>query len=495
MSVWLLANVGNSDLEIDRNLLPNPPASQDARAYWTPRRVGEYVRENPDRFAGNIRLPLLGPTLEWLLEHESISTGDLRLVLFASDQPKDVTLESEWLKDTYPVAEAIRTLIAKGLLKSSAGKPLQIPDKQIRLAKIEGSPADYSNMLHFYAQKLPEVAQKVEASDRIFLEVSGGTPAMASMLIVMGVEVFGERARTLYVERGAKVPYEVNVARELFARKTRDVLRTQVELHAYAIAHRTLEDAETLVTADANRRALMAALLRYADRRLSFDFDRAHDALQEASRLAVGEAQAHIRHWLREMEQPDTADQVLELIYSATIKLGFGDYADFVQRIFRFQEAMFRHIAQQMGVEFSDDSQKYIKREWLEKQSALDKHLKAYQNPQTKRTETVDVNRPLNRYSLGAIVDYFIRVDKWKKWHGAVTRLHRLSAVADLRNKGVAGHGFDGIGEEDITQAYGGTPDVLLQDLRATYQDVFGHEPGANPYDAINDLILKLIQS
>ncbi len=397
-------------------------------------------------------------------------------------------MESEWLKDTYPIAEALCKIIT--------GKPFHVPQKQSRIERILGSPADYSNMLSFYTQVLPRVAKLVAPNDRIFLEVSGGTPAMASMLIVMGVEVFGERVRTLYVERGATVPYEVSVARELFARKTRETLCNQVRLHAYAVALQTLKDAGPLVDPDDDHRQLLAAVLNYADRRLSFDFDRARNVLQKARQLSVGEVQARIGRWLRELESPDTAAHLSELIHSASIKLSFGDYADFVQRAFRFQEASFRYMVEQVGVVYSDKNGKYVKNEWLRSQPGLDKFLDNYQNPQTKQRDPVKLDRPLNRYSLGAVVDFFVQTQEpWKRWRMSAQQLHGLSAVADLRNKGVSGHGFDGIGQDDLEHAYGQPVEILLEDLRAIYEALFKQPPGPNPYDAINALILDLIQA
>lgn len=488
MTVWLLANVGNSDLLVDRSRLPQPPAPNDPKTWWTPRRIGEEVCNKPERYAESARLPLLEPTINWLFQHEHLTGNDLRLVLFASDQPQDDTLEAEWLKDTIAIAEAIGKIVTR--------KPFEIPHKQVRTQRIVGSPADYSNMLSFYTDQLPKVAEWIKPDDRIFIEVSGGTPAMASMLIVMGVEVFGERVRTLYVERGAAIPYEVGVARELFARKTRDTLCDQVRLHAYAVAKQTLKDAGYLAAPGDPDRQLLAALLSYADRRLSFDFERARNALQDARRLAVGESQARIGRWLRELESPDTAAHLSELIHSASIKLSFGDYADFVQRVFRFQEASFRYMLDQIGAQYSDKQGKFIKSEWLQSQAGLEKFLSSYRNPATNQPDAVKLDRPLNRFSLGAIVDFFVQTrDPWKGWHGASKQLHRLSAVADLRNKGISGHGFDGIGQDDLEQAYEQPVEVLRQDLESIYEALFGQLPGPNPYDAINAVILELVQA
>ncbi len=488
MSVLLLANVGNSDLHlVDRELLPE----REDPHWWTSRRLGEEVCDHFDHYSDTLELPLIGPTVQWIFEQDTITGNELNIVLFASDQQKGLPHESEWLKDTAPVAEAIQLRLAH--------KPFEIPKKNIRILRIEGSPADYANMLRFYAEKLPQIANSTAPNTHIYMEVSGGTPAMTSMLIVMGVEVFGEFLRTLYVDRGTPMPYELGVARELFARKMRATLRDQINLYAYAVAQKTLEQAGSLITPDDHQRQLLDALLIYADRRLAFDFARARKVLQQrAHGLATGVPQAQIKHWLHELDSPDAADQLAELLHSAVIKLKFGDYADFVQRVFRFQEATFRYMAVCMGIEYGK-SEQYLSQSWLKTQPDLQNYLTHYprgaDGKPCQQPISIDTGRSLNRVSLGAIVDYYVQHEtRWKSWNPAAEALFNLSAVADLRNRGISGHGLEGIGVQDLEAAFGGTIDDLVMSENKIYEILFGHPPGENPYDAINTLILDLMQ-
>jgi hypothetical protein len=485
MTVLLLANVGNHDLELkDPSLLPD---KGDPR-WWAPRRIGEEIQANLKHYAGQLSMPLIGATVQWLLESEKVTPASFQVVLFASDQPPADTVQEEWLKDTLPIAQVIRTVLTQ--------EPFRLVPRQIRIEAIQGIPADYANMLAFYTRTLPQIAQKVGADAQVYLEVSGGTPAMTSMLIVAGVEVFGERVRTLYLDRGATQPYEVRVARELFARKTRDILRNQIRLHVYTAALHTLSESGDLVTPDARQRHLLAALLDYADRRLAFDFERALTALQEARGLAVGVPQARIGRWLRELEsRDDTAALLSELLHSARLKLQAGDYADFTQRLFRYQEASFRHMAEQMGLKCGKSSE-YARQTWVKNQTQLNAFLSTYVSPQTGESNPVDLGRSLNRYSLGAIVDYYMQHDpSWARWRGTADDLHALSSVAELRNKGLSGHGFKGIGRPDLEAAYGATVDALLENLARIYEALFGQPPGDNPYTAVNELILDLVQA
>jgi len=486
MSVLLLANVGNSDLRLQNmKLLPDRP---DPRWWDSTRHLGEEVRNNLDRYASALHMPLIAPTLNWLVKHEQASGKDIQVVLFASDQNREFAGEENWLKDTAPFAEVIQALLTR--------EPFEIPKKQIWIRRIDGNPADYSNMLSFYSRELSRLKEKgfVEEDTHPYMEVSGGTPAMTSMLIVTGVEVFGPRIKTLYVDRDATVPYEVSVAQELFARKTRDTLCHQIDLWAYAVAKQTLQQSGSMITPDEQRRRVLSALLDYADRRLAFDFTRAREALQEARGLTTGTPQAQIHHWLRQMEDPSASDHLSELIHSTAIKLGLGDYADFVQRIFRFQEAAFRYMVEEVGIQYADDREQQVSMAWIKAQPGLDQFLNTYIDPQTGHVTPIDLRRPLNRFSLGAIVDYFVQKDpKRASWKEAVEKLYTLSTVADLRNKGLSGHGFKGIGRADLEEAFGDSVEALMEQVREIYTALFGHLPD-DPYKAINQLVRDLIQ-
>jgi|GEM_PF-1170963 len=480
MSVILLANVGNSDLEIEpKELLP--PLRMSSRS------LGEEVLQNYGKYEAHIQLPLVLSALEYIVKHEAISLNEIEVNLFASDQVKAITPESEWAKDTAPVAEVIKQyLFKKG-----------IPKKQIKIHKIEGNPADYTNALYFHRDRLAEVHKNISPNTRVYLEVSGGTPAMTAMLILMGVETFGQDVSTLYLDRSSKEAYRIDVAQVLFARKTREALRNQIHLYAYASALNTLEVNGALIVRDDQNRNLLARLLGYADRRLAFDYERAREELREAR--AIGEMQARLRFWQNELREKDTAKTIAELINSAIIKLNLGEYADFTQRLFRFQEATFRYMAEKMGIKYSQSGDQYLSVTWFTSQVDLDNYLKEYLRHSNGipllQPNLVDVKRSLNRYNLGAIVEYFVtQTPDWKHLQTTIDQLFLLSSVADLRNKGIAGHGFEGVSRADIEAKYEHSLESLIDNLKQIYKDVFEVEVPDNPYDALNTLIMSLIE-
>lgn len=489
MTIYLLANVGNHDLKVTNwSVLPD---QIDRR----PRPLGEFLLKNVQKYQDVIELPLIEPSLTWIKDREGCDIPDINVILFASSQTKDLADPEEYAKDTQPVAEVIKEFL---FLK------YQIPNKQIRISIIEGNPADYVNMLNFYQTQLDKLVTEFVKldDDRIYIEVAGGTPAMTSMLIVTGTEFFGQAVTVLYKDRLSDTPTQINIAQVLFARKMRQTIEEQIKLYAYATASETLKDNGRLVLPNEDKRTLVLHVLNYADRRLAFDYDRARKHLQDALPLTLGGDQEQLRAWLRELREPHVDMLLAELIYSAHVKDSLGDYADLTQRLFRFQEAILRYMAEQIGMEYSDEKTKlYVKTEWRTNQPELDKFLREYHRDNTgkevQKPINIDTsNRPLNRYNLGAIVEYFVtNTDEWAHWKDPTMQIFRLSSVADLRNKGISGHGFEGIGKQDIEREFGEDMDALFTLLESIFTNVFETSLGDNPYDIINKRLLEWLDS
>lgn len=505
MTVLFLANVGNHDVYLtDPSLLP--PGLQHRRP--SARELGKALLADFERYADALDFPLIGVSLRWLVERKGVPPDDLYVHLFASDQARPpITPPEEWQKDSIPFARVIERYL-KGLglpyttrverdgRQHQETRRLRLSKRQIHVHTIEGSPADYDNMLRTFDRELPRMRRWIERErDRVYLEVTGGTPAMTSMLIVAGVDAFGRRTRTLYVERGADRPYAVGIGRRFFARRAQATLGEQLCLFAYPAAKATLERDADLIAPDVEDYAVVAALLDYADRRLAFDFERARDALHRACRYAGPKHRPQIRYRQRELQRPDSAALLSELVHSTRIKYEMGDYADFTQRLFRFQEGCFRHLAEQMGLRYDRGDERHAHMDWVRDVAGLTDFLADYTAPTGRAYGRIDLEgRPLNRVSLGAIVDFFVqRGDPWVELGDPVEKLHRLSAVAELRNKGVAGHGFQGIGREDLEDAFGEDPDAIVPLLEDIYAAIFHTQLGRTPYQAVNVLIRDLL--
>ncbi len=505
MTVFFLAPVGSRDVELsDPSLLPSalqhePPA---------PRPLGEEILADFGRYADALRLPLIDVSLHWLIARGDVAPDELSVHLFASDQhPPPTTPEPRGQGDSILLAQIVeRQLRTRGVPSPSEskrvgrarddGRRTRLRGSQIHVHPLRDDPADYGLMLNAYSQELAALEDQISLGDRVYLEVTGGTTAMSSMLLVAGVETFGHRVHTLYVRPGADRPHVVPIGPRFFARQAQLVLQEQLRRFAYAAARTSVDRRGELIAPDVADQTLLRALLDYADRRLAFDFAKAREALHRASAYASGRLQAHVRFRQRELARRDSAALLAELIHSMRIMYQLGQHADFVHRLLRFREGCFRHLAEGMGLRYRKGDERYADPDWVDQVVGLRAFLEDYTSPVGDRHGRIRLSdRPLTVVSLGAIVDFFVARGKpWGRLQAPVSALHRLSTVTDLHSQGLVGPGFDGISRADLEHGFGQDLDHIVPLLEEIYGALFTAELGDNPYEALNGLILSLLR-
>ncbi len=491
MTVVLLANVGNRDVQLtDRSALPESLRDGPLPA----RMLGEELLANLAGYRDHLAYPMIGVTVRWLIEEQAVSPDDLYVHLFATDQPEEATPRPLWLQDTVDLARIIQRCLVDGLPTLASPSRGRLAKSHVRLHTIRSNPAHYRLMLETFTEHFDDLRRHLGPEDEVFLEVTGGTPAMTSMMIVAGANTFGQQARAIYIQPGDDEPERVGVLQAFFRRQARASLALQIGLYAYETAYATFTNQADLITPNVDQQSLVASLLRYAGRRLAFDFERAREALSTAKAVAPGDVYAHVKHWHTELNHPNDADRLGELVHSAQIKYQLGDYADFTQRLFRFQEAGFRSLAARMGMRCTDDDGEFVDMAWAHGVPGLLTYLADYVTHEGKRTSIDIEQRSLNRVSLGAIVDFYVDTDaSWEHLDDLVAKLFRLSAFGGLRNRGLAGHGFRGIGKPDLTKVFDEDADQVVPLLETIYADLFDRPLGESPYVAVNRLILAQI--
>jgi len=491
MAVVLIATIGNRDVQVtDRSRLP-----EAMREVWTPARtLGEEILAHPERYSDALSFPIVAPVVRWLLDEEGVSKDELYVHLFATDQPQADTPEDEWQKDTVAYARVTKQHLIAGMPGLTAPGQQALAKKRVFVHTIATNPARYRAVHDVLTRELQAISCHVKPEDRVYLEVTGGTPAITSMMTVARSDAFGMQAQCLYKERDQATPDVIGILDRFRERQARATLRDQLELHAYTSALATFRAGPGMIVKDVDRQATVERLLIYVERRLAFDFGRARQALREAGQLAPPEMQPRISRLRREFADRDRAALLAELIHSTRIKYELGHYADFTQRLFRFQEAAFRGLAVRMGMQCSDVVGKYVDLDWVRGVPGLQAHL-ASRKASDGRPNPIHVDdRPLNRVSLAAIVGFFTQSDPaWSRQQMVVDDLLRLSSVSDLRNRGLAGHGFEGIGRPDLEEAFGEPPESIVPHLKRIYERIFGEPVGESPYDEANALILGLV--
>jgi hypothetical protein len=444
--------------------------------------LAERLQAERDLYWPRVRLPILTKALDYVLaQGEPVES----ILLFVSDQDRELVGEEEWQKDTCEVG----TLVRAKLLEQYAAQ--QWRAKQVRLHTIPGNPADYDTMLAYFEHELPRILGFYEAQDlRVYLSLTGGTPAMNAMLLVVGNQVFGPQTVNLYDARGRKQPFPLGVGRRLAGRALGVAFRTNLQGYQYAAALRLLEAEGQLLVDSANARRIAIALLTYARDRLAFNFADAGAALDAALPYAAGSEKDRMLHWQNQVIEPEDTDRLRELYFGAEIKRLNHAYAGWLERAIRFQENGLRQSAVGQGVVFRDRNMEYLDREWVDGQPELVAYLEHVPSPGGGRG--LDPYRPASRPLLRAVLAFLAKGQEDNGPREFLALSDRLEGLAALRNHWV--HRSRGVRQEDLEEAFGGSVEAAAAAMGQMFRLLTGAELGANPYDEINHLCLELIQ-
>ena len=199
----------------------------------------------------------------------------------SSDQPEVQVERHFWESDTCATAAVIARCLADGRHGLPPIAAEHISTWIISDATGQGAdPSDYNLVLASLERQLAALAAR-HPSGPVFLEVTGGTPAMTTGLLIAGTEIFGARAELLSIHPRHERPATLNTGQRLLAAPLRATLRSNAATYAYDAALRTLREHRATI-ADRlapDAMATIEPLLAYAHCRYSFDFSGARTAL------------------------------------------------------------------------------------------------------------------------------------------------------------------------------------------------------------------------
>ncbi len=463
MGVIFIANVGNRDVQLPgRDDLPSGGA----------RELGETILGNWAAYAADIQLPILGKALEWVARvHGQVD----EVVLVASDQ-EDAQFRRG---DTAPLAEVIRRILTRSELWAK-----RIPSGNVSIERVVGNPADYDVMMRFYERLMQTLAR--ESTGKVYLAVSGGTPAMAAMLLLKGAMIFGERAHPLYVTPAHAMPLSLDIGRQLILDATLNDLQRSLAVNQYHAALELLDSRAELLRSAWRTYPAIHAVASYARHRLNFDFESAQEAIFGAERGLPDNLARQVLELADEISNRSEVWLLREVLHTAEISFRNGAYADFLGRAFRLSEGLSDFAVEQWADETPFDSgRKEISPAWL------DKHPEAREFLEKK---DVDLRRGVTRKTLLVLAEYLAGKDDTRR--RVVKRLNRIGELGSYRNQMPFAHGYAGVSLASLKRRYNASrDDEILHDLKWLFKTVTGQPLAPDPYDAINRLILELIQA
>lgn len=491
MRTILICNVGNSDLAVPLALLPEALQQQARdRQPISERQRAAAVLEHFEQLLPQIELPLIRKALRHV--DEQLGHGPDRIMLFASDQHSVNTSPELYGKDTIITAEVIRRVLVDRY---------GIPDDQITIWCIadeqsQNNPADYDGVLRSMERQLRELRQ-ADPDARCFLEVTGGTPAMTTSLLIAGTKVLGKHAIPIYITPNNEMAYSLNTGRTLLQHTVLEVLLSDLEIYSYASAAKTFEGHNDLFDFQSSGvQRLILALLHYANQRLNLDLSSCRRSLNGVDGIEGGRFRTIISRLYDEVVRDDALWLLREVYFGTVIKFGRGEYADFIGRIFRFQEGCLRYLVEKGGTQFVDSQGKYFDQAWIDARPKLAKKL----------TDKGSVRYDVNRVTLAKVADYLADEQGNAEGKAVCDDLRKIDALANLRNRTQIAHGFTGLSRQVLADHFSLTEqqrkgqrhappedaEKIVETLTSIYTAMSGSPPGVNPFDEINQLVQKL---
>lgn len=213
----------------------------------------------------------------------------------------------------------------------------------------------------------------------------------------------------------------------------------------------------------------------------NFDFKKSLDIIDDMSNQIKSRSEIkELMENLKNLIIGEPEDILSELIENIKIQAIRGEYIDYLGRLYRLKEALFKYIFVS-----SKESKNY--------------KVCMYGYMVSKKNILYTLKKKYNIYNgnlIHGVTNYINRyVKKTKRMDRVVEILNndRLENLIKLRNESPVGHGFKGVSKEDIEEIYGDPMEVIQDLVKACELLDLGIR--MNKYDDINEVAIHLIGS
>jgi len=445
VTILVLCNVGNRDVMLE------------GKAPASPREEGRRLLEDYAVVAPQLSFPIIEPCLRYIIDQNP--GGVARLVLYGTDQP-DVEHRN---KDTLHFAElAARRLpeLLKGLVHEA------------QAVRIQGiNPALYDEAFEKFDELLTGLPK--EGVEACYVVLCGGVPACNTALLLQGVRHYGDRLQVVYLPQKGE-PQELRAGRQVMNAFREAAAIEHLERLDFANALPRLKR----LGADPG----LINLVAYAAQRFAFDFRSAQATLLQAledgdqgTRQFIAE---RLRHDLDAL-LVDIGDHerllalLKELYWNALITYRHRRYADFLGRVYRFQEAVLRYLVERifgLPTDLKPAVREANQVRWNEGISANGRLL-AFLESREVEGEPLDwqtISRPTYKALLSYATDEDLGLDaegnpllppgERQRYAALLDRVNAFDGLVKLRHRTIIGHDFEGVSEAEILKHYKGSP-------------------------------------
>lgn len=220
-------------------------------------------------------------------------------------------------------------------------------------------------------------------------------------------------------------------------------------------------------------------LLKSCKYATNFDFKTSLNIIKELSDVMI--ERKEIKNLITNLENlnnGDPEDVLSELIENIKIQIVNEEYIDFLGRLYRLKEALFKYIFVN-----SKENKKY--------KVSMHGHMVS------KKNILYTLKKKYNIYNgnlIHGVTQYIKRYLKKTKRMDKVLEIlngEKLENLIKLRNESPVGHGFRGVSKEDIEDIYGSPMEVVHDLIKAC--ELLDLGVNTKKYEHINDIIIELL--
>ena len=353
--------------------------------------------------------------------------------------------------------------------------------------RVEDAPHDY-DATPLYGRKLADRINRDlrdKGIKKVYLSLTGGTPALVVGILWALIDRWGDKVYPLYVSRGSPIASKLNFGLTILRKEQLNILRELVARKSYKGAADVMEK----TFSDEERKPVFDLLLA-GYRWVNFDFDgclKHLDRVGSEVSIENKEALRGLRDeiYLLTMERSDNDRSkalLVNLVEVMKLNLEKGQYAYLLGNIFRFQEGLMQYIlSNEIGMKFEDQGRR-IGKGWLNEHTDVEEYLDNRDDIQWK-------NRGLNRIIMRAIIDYYN--GKNPDIDDLVEIIDAMEPLANLRNKSIIAHEYQGLNRDILEKQIGKSLDSLIEKIEDMVVRCLGRSPDF--LDRLNQIIIKEI--
>ena len=214
---------------------------------------------------------------------------------------------------------------------------------------------------------------------------------------------------------------------------------------------------------------------------INFDFKKASISLKKMSSEMLSRMEIkRLVSNLENLENGEPEDILSELIENMKIQIVNEEYIDFLGRLYRLKEALFKYIFVS-----TKENKKY--------------KVNMYGYMVSKKNILYTLKKKYNIYNgnlITGVTNYINSyIKKTKRMEKVVDILNgeRLENLIKIRHESPVGHGFKGVSKEDIEELYGNPMEVVQDLVKACELLDLGIK--MDKYDNINEMAIQMIGS